>query len=247
MGSIGSAWFGGWLVQLFGPRPVLLMAAAFPAAVNCTAFLIREQRVDLPQAAGGHSGVQWFTGLPDIVLLLHTSHRSGVHQDYYLLGPRTFLPRLGLGSVQQRRQCEVYKFISLETGGGKSKAWALLTSQSAALWSAIRLRTVWAPMLFTFFWSVSTLPLFPFCTWTFLHMGIPSLTFPYNMSKCTSTSLQERCVLQHESQCSPGRALLLIWRSRSSSEHVGRLGRLMCGVRMWFRQRRQRRPPCSSS
>ncbi len=67
----------------------------------------------------------------------------------------------------------MYMCISLETGGGNSKAWALLASQSAALWSAIRLRTVWAPMLFTFFWSVSTFPLScsahgRFCIWAFL-------------------------------------------------------------------------------
>ena len=32
---------------------------------------------------------------------------------------------------------------------------ALLVSQTTMLWSAIRRRSVWAPMIFTFFWSVS--------------------------------------------------------------------------------------------
>lgn len=56
VGSIGSAWFGGWLVQLLGPRPVLLMSAVFPAGVTCTAFMIREQRVDPLHTGGQHAG-----------------------------------------------------------------------------------------------------------------------------------------------------------------------------------------------
>lgn len=46
VGSIASAWLGGWLVQLLGPRPVLLLAGVFPAGVAATAFMISERRVD---------------------------------------------------------------------------------------------------------------------------------------------------------------------------------------------------------
>lgn len=46
VGSITSAWIGGWLVEVLGPRPVLLLAGVFPAAVAATAFMISEQRVD---------------------------------------------------------------------------------------------------------------------------------------------------------------------------------------------------------
>ena len=38
--------------------------------------------------------------------------------------------------------------------GALAAARALLVSQTTMLWSAIRRRSVWAPMIFTFFWSV---------------------------------------------------------------------------------------------
>lgn len=93
VGSIGSAWWSGKLVELLGPRAVVGLAAVFPLAVTFTGCLISEEKVT-----------------------------ETVHQ----------------------------KLI-----GRRSQAKALLINQSKALWSALRLRSIWSPAVFIFFWSAA--------------------------------------------------------------------------------------------
>lgn len=75
--------------------------------------------------------------------------------------------------------------------GAMSAAKALLVSQTSMLWSAIRRRPVWAPMVFTFFWSVSCFhELFSYSTPAFLRSS--SLA---SCCRCFQHSLLQHCVM----------------------------------------------------
>ena len=55
-GAILSAYFSGWMVQEFGPRPVFLVTAAFPLLVAVAAAVIPEERITKSGFTGVSSG-----------------------------------------------------------------------------------------------------------------------------------------------------------------------------------------------
>lgn len=55
-GAIMSAYFSGWMVQEFGPRPVFLVTAAFPLLVAVAAAVIPEERITAANINSGSNG-----------------------------------------------------------------------------------------------------------------------------------------------------------------------------------------------
>lgn len=44
VGSLASAWTGGWLIGKLGPQAVLMLMAVFPLLISCTGLLVKEDR-----------------------------------------------------------------------------------------------------------------------------------------------------------------------------------------------------------
>ena len=78
IGSLISAWSGGWLIDTTGPRFTILIMALFPLLISCTALLIPHRtssrdKTDAVDANGGCTVLLSYISRPvqQLQLLVH--------------------------------------------------------------------------------------------------------------------------------------------------------------------------------